>query len=85
VLFGSLVAFTAYLRLISAWGPAQAGSYAYVSPVIAVLLGVVFLRERVGLLDGVGMALLLMATFWSLRAAMFEPASAASIGREIQH
>ena len=39
VLFGSLVAFTAYLRLIADWGPARAGSYAYVSPVIAVLLG----------------------------------------------
>ncbi len=34
VLLGSLVAFTAYLRLIAIWGPARAGSYAYVSPVI---------------------------------------------------
>jgi drug/metabolite transporter (DMT)-like permease len=48
VLFGSLVAFTAYMRLIAVWGPARAGSYAYVSPIIAVLLGVLV----VGLRDG---------------------------------
>ncbi len=69
VVFGSLVAFTAYLRLIAVWGPAQAGSYAYVSPVIAVLLGVVVLGEQVGLRDGLGMALLLAAAFCSLRAS----------------
>ncbi len=70
VLFGSLIAFTAYLRLIAAWGPARAGSYAYVSPVIAVLLGVLALGERVGLRDALGMALLLVAAFCSLRASV---------------
>ena len=73
VVFGSLVAFTAYLRLIAVWGPARAGSYAYVSPVIAVLLGVVVLGEQVGLRDGLGMALLLAAAFCSLRRAAPEP------------
>lgn len=73
VLFGSLVAFTAYLRLIAAWGPARAGSYAYVSPVIAVLLGVLLLGERIEVRDGVGMALLLAAAFCSLRAAASAP------------
>jgi drug/metabolite transporter (DMT)-like permease len=70
VLLGSLIAFTAFLRLIAAWGPATAGTYAYVSPVIAVLLGVLLLHERVGLRDGIGMLLLLAAAFWSLRAAV---------------
>ncbi|HET6608314.1 MAG TPA: EamA family transporter, partial [Rhodopila sp.] len=68
VVFGSLVAFTTYLRLIAAWGPASAGSYAYVSPVIAVLLGVLLLHEHLGMRDGFGMALLLVAAFCSLRA-----------------
>jgi drug/metabolite transporter (DMT)-like permease len=70
VIFGSLVAFTAYMRLIAAWGPARAGSYAYLSPLIAVLLGVLTLGERVGLRDGFGMGLLLVAAFCSLRASM---------------
>ena len=69
VLFGSLIAFTAYMRLIAVWGPARAGSYAYVSPIIAVLLGVLLLGEHVGLRDGVGMALLLLAAFCSLRTS----------------
>jgi drug/metabolite transporter (DMT)-like permease len=68
VLFGSLIAFTAYLKLIAAWGPARAGSYAYASPVFAVLLGVLLLGEQIGLRDGIGMALLLAAAFCSLRA-----------------
>jgi drug/metabolite transporter (DMT)-like permease len=70
VILGSLVAFTAYMRLIAAWGPARAGSYACLSPSIAVLLGVLTLGERVELRDGFGMALLLVAAFCSLRASM---------------
>jgi drug/metabolite transporter (DMT)-like permease len=70
VVFGSLVAFTTYLRLIAARGPAHAGSYAYVSPVIAVLLGVFVLDEHLGWRDGFGMTLLLVAAFFSLRAAV---------------
>jgi drug/metabolite transporter (DMT)-like permease len=73
VLFGSLIAFTVYMRLIAAWGPTRAGSYAYISPVIAVLLGVLTLNEQVGLRDGVGMALLLAAAFFSLRASVQTP------------
>jgi drug/metabolite transporter (DMT)-like permease len=44
------------MRLIAVWGPARAGSYAYVSPIIAVLLGVLVLGEHVALRDAVGMA-----------------------------
>ena len=73
VVFGSLVAFTTYLRLIAAWGPARAGSYAYVSPVIAVLLGVVALHEHLGLRDGFGMSLLLVAAFCSLKTSISKP------------
>jgi drug/metabolite transporter (DMT)-like permease len=83
VLFGSLIAFTAYMRLIAAWGPTRAGSYAYISPVIAVLLGVATLNERVGLRDGVGMALLLAAAFFSLRASIQTPVQA--VPREVKH
>ena len=59
VLFGSLVAYTIYLRLLRDWGPVRAGSYAFVSPVIAVLVGIVVLGERVTLLDVLGMVAML--------------------------
>lgn len=38
-LIGSLVAFTAYLFLLRNTTPARAASYAYVNPVVAVILG----------------------------------------------
>lgn len=37
--FGSLIAFTAYTWLIRAAGPSRASTYAYVNPVVAVILG----------------------------------------------
>ena len=48
VVFGSLIAYNAYLYLLANVSPATATSYAYVNPVIAVLLGALFLGEQVG-------------------------------------
>jgi drug/metabolite transporter (DMT)-like permease len=76
VIFGSLLAFTGYLRLIAAWGPAAAGSYAYISPVVAVILGVLVAGEHVGVREACGMALLLVAAFFSMRAASPKPREA---------
>ncbi len=39
VVFGSLIAFAAYVFLLRHASPARAGSYAYVNPVVAVFLG----------------------------------------------
>jgi drug/metabolite transporter (DMT)-like permease len=44
--FGSIVAFTAYVWLLHNVRPALAGSYAYVNPVIAVALGAWLGQER---------------------------------------
>jgi drug/metabolite transporter (DMT)-like permease len=46
--FGSIVGFCAYLWLLDHVRPALAGSYAYVNPPIAVLLGVWLGGEHVG-------------------------------------
>ncbi|MEW6600497.1 MAG: EamA family transporter, partial [Nitrospirota bacterium] len=45
--FGSLVGFIAYMYLLDKVRPALATSYAYVNPVIAVLLGVLLAGERI--------------------------------------
>lgn len=47
VSFGSLIAFTAYIFLLEHTRPAVATSYAYVNPVVAVILGVLLGGERV--------------------------------------
>ncbi|WP_165073353.1 EamA family transporter [Paludisphaera rhizosphaerae] len=39
IVFGSLLGYTAYGWLITATSPARLGTYAYVNPVVAVLLG----------------------------------------------
>lgn len=69
VLFGSLLAYTAFLRLVRDWGPARAGSYAFVSPVIAVLLGVLVFGETVTVLDALGMAIMLAGAWLTVRPA----------------
>lgn len=45
VVFGSLVGFTAYIWLLHHTTPARATTYAYVNPVVAVLLGWALLDE----------------------------------------
>ncbi|QEH32943.1 putative inner membrane transporter YedA [Aquisphaera giovannonii] len=47
ILFGSLLAFSAYGYLIAATTPAKLSTYAYVNPVVAVLLGSLVGREPV--------------------------------------
>ena len=45
VTFGSLIGFTAYFYLLSHTTAAKAATYAYVNPVVAVLLGWAFAHE----------------------------------------
>jgi drug/metabolite transporter (DMT)-like permease len=57
--FGSIVAFSAYLYLLNTVRPALATSYAYVNPPVAVLFGAVLAGEAVHPLDLVAMAVIL--------------------------
>ena len=47
VLFGSLLGFTAYIWLLRVTVPSRVSTYAYVNPVVAVLLGWAFAGEAV--------------------------------------
>jgi len=47
VVFGSLVAFTAYVWLLRVVSPALASTYAFVNPVVAVFLGWLLANEEV--------------------------------------
>lgn len=58
-IFGSIVAFSAYLWLLEHVRPALATSYAYVNPPIAVLFGAWFGGERFGMHDLGAMAVIL--------------------------
>jgi len=49
IVFGSIIGFTAYLWLLHRESPTRVGTYAYVNPVVAVLLGYVAKGEPLGL------------------------------------
>ena len=59
IVFGSLVAFSAYLYLLEHVRPLLATSYAYVNPPVAVLLGAAFAGEAVHAGDLLAMAIIL--------------------------
>jgi drug/metabolite transporter (DMT)-like permease len=59
-LFGSIIAFSAYLYVLKHARPALATSYAYVNPPVAVLFGVLLAGEHVGSFDLAGMAIILL-------------------------
>jgi drug/metabolite transporter (DMT)-like permease len=46
VVFGSWVGYTAYVWLLKHVPTPKVATYAYVNPIVAVILGMVFLRER---------------------------------------
>jgi drug/metabolite transporter (DMT)-like permease len=65
--FGSLVAFTAYNWLLRNARPTVATSYAYVNPVLAVLLGAVLTGEPLGITTVLANVLIVVAVMLALR------------------
>jgi drug/metabolite transporter (DMT)-like permease len=60
VVFGSWIGFSAYVWLLDKVRPALAGSYAYVNPAIAVMLGAALAGERFGTGELVAMGVILL-------------------------
>lgn len=61
VLFGSILAYTAYTWLLQATTVSKVSTYAYVNPVVAILLGWLVLREQITLSIIVGGAMIVVA------------------------
>jgi drug/metabolite transporter (DMT)-like permease len=61
ILAGSCIAFASYLYLVRVWHPARAGSFSYITPMIAVLLGWRVGHEPLGAHLLAGMAVILVA------------------------
>jgi carboxylate/amino acid/amine transporter len=60
-IFGSLIAINAYMYLIRNVTPAVATSYAYVNPVVAVLLGTGFAGESLSLTEWTALGVIIFA------------------------
>jgi drug/metabolite transporter (DMT)-like permease len=64
VIFGSILGYSAYSYALRHASATIVGTYAYVNPVIAVLLGWLLLHEPVGSRTFIAMALILVAVVW---------------------
>lgn len=61
ITFGSLVGFTSYIWLLDKVSPARLGTYAYVNPIVAVLLGWAIAGERLSIRTGVAAVIVICA------------------------
>jgi drug/metabolite transporter (DMT)-like permease len=61
VVFGTVAAYSIYLRLVREWGAPRAGLYAFVSPIVALALGSLLFGEPVGWREVAGAATMLVA------------------------
>jgi drug/metabolite transporter (DMT)-like permease len=61
ITFGSLLGFTSYIWLLDKVSPARLGTYAYVNPIVAVLLGWAIAGEKLSIRAGVAAAIVICA------------------------
>lgn len=61
IIFGSLVAFTSYIWLLKATSPAKVSTYAYVNPVVAMILGWTLAEEPLTVRNILAAAIVLTA------------------------
>jgi drug/metabolite transporter (DMT)-like permease len=66
---GALMSTTMYFLLVRDWGASRPGTYAFISPVIAVAVGCGFFGEKLDWGDASGMTLMLGAAWLALRPA----------------
>jgi drug/metabolite transporter (DMT)-like permease len=63
IFFGSLAAYSAYVWLLKVRSATQVSTYAYVNPVVAVLLGVFIGGEKMSLIQLAGLVIVLISVF----------------------
>ncbi len=63
VLLGSIAGFSAYVWLLKERPAMQVSTYAYVNPVVAVLLGVFFANEKISSIQVIGLFIILGSVF----------------------
>ena len=70
VVFGSVISFIAYLYALQNLPTEQASLYAYINPIVAVLLGALFFEEKLTLFIIVGVLITLYGVFLVNRSAV---------------
>ena len=70
---GSLLSTIIYFLLVRDWGASRTGTYAFVSPVVAVIIGSTLFGEKLDIGDVVGMMLMLAGAAIVLRRSVSAP------------
>jgi drug/metabolite transporter (DMT)-like permease len=76
IIAGSIIGFTAYVWLIHHESPTKVGTYAYVNPVVAVLLGYLLGGESLGLRTLLGTLFVLVSVLLITTTRAKKPAAA---------
>ncbi len=79
IVAGSVIAFTAYLWLIHHESPTKVGTYAYVNPVVAVMVGYFLGGEALGLRTILGTVLVLISVVVITTTRAKKPAAILSV------
>jgi drug/metabolite transporter (DMT)-like permease len=79
IVAGSIIAFTAYVWLIHHESPTKVGTYAYVNPVVAVLLGYFLGGEALGLRTILGTVFVLISVVVITTMGAKKPATIISV------
>ncbi len=81
IVAGSIVAFTAYVWLIHHESPTKVGTYAYVNPVIAVLVGYFVGGEALGLRTILGTLFVLLSVVVITTTRVKKPVAALAVSK----
>lgn len=86
VVFGSLVGFTSYIFLLKATTPAKVSTYAYVNPIIAVILGWAIAQEELTLRTLIAAAIIVagVVVITTYRATVNHPTKTANPVEAVQ-
>lgn len=79
IIAGSIIGFTAYVWLLHHESPTKVGTYAYVNPVVAVLLGYLFGGETLGLRAVLGTMFVLISVVVITTTRAKKPAPALAV------
>jgi drug/metabolite transporter (DMT)-like permease len=73
VVIGALIGYTAYFWLLRHCEPAKVATYAYINPVVALLLGTLFAHETLSLRTVLGAGLIIGSVALVITAQQFGP------------
>ena len=63
IIFGSIIGFGSYIYLLQHWPATKAGTYAYVNPIVAVILGAIVLNEQINWSIALSIVIILSGVF----------------------